>query len=48
MDRYVYLKPGDILYVLFKGRARVRSHETVRILTTMEGRLMLDKPMISQ
>ncbi len=44
MDRCVYLKPGEILYVLFKGRARARSHETVRTLVTMEGRLMLGKP----
>jgi len=44
MDRCVYLKPADILYVLFKGRARVRSYETVQTLVTMEGRLMLGKP----
>lgn len=44
MHRRVYLKPGEILYVLFKGRARVRSHETVRTLVTMEGHLMLGKP----
>ena len=44
MDRSVYLKPGELLYVLFKGRARVRSHVTVRILSTMEGRLILGKP----
>lgn len=44
MDRFVYLKPGEILYVLFKGRARVRSYETVRTVVTVEGRLMLGKP----
>ena len=30
MDRYVYMKPGEILYVLFKGHARVHFHETGR------------------
>jgi hypothetical protein len=44
MDRFVYLKPGEILFLLFKGRARVRSHETVRTLAIMDGHLMLGKP----
>jgi len=44
MDRCLYLKPGEILHVLYKGRARVRSHETVRTLVTMDGRLALGKP----
>lgn len=50
MDRCVYLKPGEILYVLFKGRARVRSYnpsqtlETVQTVVTMDGRLALGKP----
>jgi len=43
MDRYEYLKPGEILCVLFKGRARVRTHETVRTVVIMDGRLMLGK-----
>jgi hypothetical protein len=44
MDRYVYLKPGDILYVLFKGRARIRVSETVRTLVLLDGHLALGKP----
>jgi hypothetical protein len=44
MDQCVYLKPGEILYVLFKGRARLRSYETVRTLVTMNGRLVLGRP----
>ncbi len=44
MDRYVYLKPGEILFVLFKGHARVRSHETVQTLVIMDGHLTLGKP----
>jgi len=44
MDRFVYLKPGEILHVLFKGRARVCSRETVRTLVTIEGHLILGKP----
>ncbi len=44
MDRHVYLKPGEILYLLFKGRARVRSHETVQTLVIMDGHLMLGRP----
>jgi hypothetical protein len=44
MDRYVYLKPGEILYVLFKGRARVLSHETVQTLVIMDGHLTLSQP----
>jgi|GEM_PF-4137375 len=44
MDRYVYLKPGEILYVLFKGRTRVRSHESVQTLVIMDGHLALSKP----
>jgi hypothetical protein len=44
MDHYVYLKPGEILSVLFKGRARVRSYETRQNLVIMDGHLMLGKP----
>jgi hypothetical protein len=44
MDRCVYLKPGEVLHLLFKGRARVRWYETVRTIVTMEGRLILGKP----
>ena len=44
MDRCVCLKPGEILYVFFKGRARVRSYMIVQTLGTMEGRLILGKP----
>jgi hypothetical protein len=44
MDRCVYLKPGDILYVLFKGRARIRVGETVRTLVLLDGHLALGKP----
>jgi hypothetical protein len=44
MDRYVYLKPGEILSVLFKGRARVRSQETVQRLVIMDGHLALGRP----
>lgn len=44
MDRYMYLKPGEILYVLFKGRARIRSHETVQTLVILDGHLTLGKP----
>ncbi len=44
MDRYVYLKPGEILYVLFKGRARVRFHETVQTFVILEGHLVPGKP----
>ena len=50
MDHYIYLKPGEILHVLFKGRARVRSYdplqtvETVQTVVTMDGLLILGKP----
>ena len=47
MDRCVYLKPGEILYVLYKGRkgrARVRPCETMRTLVVVDGRLVLGKP----
>lgn len=44
MDRCVELKSGEVLHVLFKGRARVHWYVTVQTLGTMEGRLMLGKP----
>lgn len=50
MDHYLYLKPGKILHVFFKGRARVRSYdplqtvETVQTVVIMDGRLILGKP----
>ncbi len=50
MDRYVYLKPGEILHVFFKGRALVRSYdpsqtvETKQTVVTMDGCLVLGKP----
>jgi hypothetical protein len=50
MDRYQYLKPGEILHVFFKGRTRVRSYdpsqtvETVQTVVIMDGRLVLGKP----
>jgi hypothetical protein len=44
MDRYVYLKPGEVLSVLFTGRARIHSRETVQRLVIMDGHLTLGRP----
>jgi hypothetical protein len=39
-DTAVYLKPGDILYVLYKDRARIHTYETVQIFVIVDGRLV--------
>ena len=44
MDRYVCLKPGEILSVLFNGHARIHSHETVQRLVITDGHLTLGRP----
>lgn len=50
MDQYVYLKPGEILHVFFRGRTRVRSYdplqtvETVQAVVILDGSLVLGKP----
>jgi hypothetical protein len=43
-DRALYLKPGECLYVLYKGSARIRTHETVQKLLILCGHLVLGKP----
>lgn len=41
MDRCVELKPGDILYILFRGRARTRIYDTIATVVTLENQLHL-------
>lgn len=43
-DCAVYVKPSDVLYVLYKRRARVHTHETIRKIVIVDGRLWLSKP----
>ncbi len=38
-DRVLYLKPGDVLHVLYKGRARIHSYETVQTFVIFDGYL---------
>jgi hypothetical protein len=43
----VYLKAGDILYVLFKGRKRVRYYESLVTLAPVEGLLTCKQRYLS-
>ncbi len=47
MDKCIELKPGDILYVLFKGRARTRIYDTVTMLRTLENKLICNTKRLS-
>jgi hypothetical protein len=43
-DHAIYLKPGDVLHVLYEGRARIHSYETVQKLVVLDGKLALGRP----
>jgi hypothetical protein len=42
-DRALYLKPGEVLYVLYKGSARIHTHETMQTLVIVDGHLVRGK-----
>jgi hypothetical protein len=43
-DRALYLKPGDVLYVLYRGKARIHMRETEQRLVILDGHLVRGKP----